>query len=437
MDIERLSSRDATVVREYVKKKFKEFNGAFYPKAIRKKKCIAYFLAAEGTANGQQVIKEQYSSIFKESFPEEDARGSKASRERERHFVPSQEGHEMLRTQLARTELTLGQLHIWKQQQEYQMGEDFLLQLRQAVEPLERGIFSETSFETEYQAKLRSKMTTVTESTSSSRSASFEAMFGIEQHAGITFEATSVNWGTVNAKLEQAFKAGAWANGSARVEMTRLGFNAEAQLAVAIGAQLTIDAECRWKKGDLGIELAGGGECFLGARAGIGGKLSVDALKGISASIEAGAFAGFKAEARGSCSFTYGDRTLVGLGASAAVTFGAGADFSAKLEAPIFGPTVIEFSANLTLGLGTETATQIAIDFNEIYLAGSEQFLKVVYLPTLMKGYKMELMSSDARNLHYLDKCITRMGGKMEGLQKAIDKYDRTPEEKRGLLAEI
>ena len=68
-------------------------------------------------------------------------------------------------------------------------------------------------------------------------SAQFEGMIGIQQNASVTFEAYSANWGEINAKLEEEFKAGIWTSGEAKAKIEKLGFSAEVQAAIAIGAQ--------------------------------------------------------------------------------------------------------------------------------------------------------------------------------------------------------
>jgi hypothetical protein len=67
--------------------------------------------------------------------------------------------------------------------------------------------------------------------------------------ASCTFETRSLDWGAINAKLEQSFKAGAWANGEAKARMTKAGFSAEAQAAIAIGAQFSLEGELKWFHG--------------------------------------------------------------------------------------------------------------------------------------------------------------------------------------------
>ena len=76
----------------------------------------------------------------------------------------------------------------------------------------------------------------------------------------------------------------------------------------------------------------------------------------------------------------------------------------------------------------------VAINFTEIYLAGATEFRKVVYLPALARGYKMDLMNQELKNRVYLDKCISRFQDEIDGLGETLAAFERTPMEKRPLL---
>ena len=108
-----------------------------------------------------------------------------------------------------------------------------------------------------------------------------------------------------------------------------------------------------------------------------------------------------------------------------------------SIKAPIFGATEIAFGAQLAVGLGHSVDCTTAIDFTEIFLAGKEQFRNLIYLPTLAKGYKMDLMTQEAKNLHYLNKCIARIGEDIEGLTELLDGLARVPTEKQKLLMQV
>ena len=262
-------------------------------------------------------------------------------------------------------------------------------------------------------------------------------MIGIRQSAGVHFEAYSAKWGEINAKLEEEFKLGAWTSGQAKARMERLGFSAEIQAAIAIGAQLDISGSCQWKKGKFGLELAGEASAFAGARAEGSAKLSVNALKGLELSLKGGAFAGFTATASGSAAFSYGGEDLVKVTAEASVSVGIGAEFELAIKAPIFGPTSIDIKGELTFGVGGGAGVALEINFTEMGLAASHEFRKLVYLPTLMRGYQMTLMTSDRRNLHYLQKCQQRLQDQRTEVEESLISYHKVPMEKRRLLMEL
>ncbi|HEY3839454.1 MAG TPA: hypothetical protein VGL72_22940, partial [Bryobacteraceae bacterium] len=53
------------------------------------------------------------------------------------------------------------------------------------------------------------------------------------------------------------------------------------------------------------------------------------------------------------------------------------------------------------------------------------------------KGYRMDLMTSDAKNLHYLDKCIARIGEDIESMSDMVASLERVPSEKQSLLMTV
>jgi hypothetical protein len=434
MDIAKLSENDRAAVRRYVEKKFRKFNGTFYPKKSRENKAIEYWLASAETSHGQEAVTSLYWFVFHTQFPIEKAK----QLQRRREAVPAKmESSQWLRSkqrQLVQLEATLSDLTEWKEDQDYQLGEAFLARLRTRIEFIDDTLCDSTQFAAEFGAACKAESTASSSVTATSREAKFEGMIGFEQNASVSFAAYSPNWGEINAKLEQAFKAGAWVNTKAKAEMTTLGFSAEVQAAIAIGAQLNVSGELAWTKGKAGLTLGGEAEVFAGARAGVGAKLSLSATKGLEASLKAGAFAGFTAEVKGQCSFTYEGQDIAKVEATAGVTFGAGAEFEASIKAPIFGPTEIKFAANLTVGFGVTTSTTAEIDFSEAGLAASQQFRALVYCRTLAQGYRMDLINSDARNLHYLNKAIKRVESEIESVQETIDSFSRVPMEKRSLL---
>ena len=197
---------------------------------------------------------------------------------------------------------------------------------------------------------------------------------------------------------------------------------------------MNIDGSCTWKVADHGLDLSGNCNVFAGANASFDSTLSLDVIKGINASLNASAFAGISASVTGKCAFTYADKTLVGLDATASVQCGIGGTLSATLSVPIFGATQIGFSTSATLGIGFGVSTNTQIHFSQIYLAGKEDFRRIIYLPTIAKGYKMDLMTQDAKNLHYLEKCIARIGDGVTEINEKMESRNKVPMEKRRLL---
>ena len=65
----KIGASQIETVRTYIQKKFEDMNSAFYPSYMRRGKCIAYYLAAQGTPWGQMVIKEKYLFIYREAWP--------------------------------------------------------------------------------------------------------------------------------------------------------------------------------------------------------------------------------------------------------------------------------------------------------------------------------------------------------------------------------
>jgi hypothetical protein len=435
MDLQKLRSRNADEVRTYVIDKFKIFNRFTYSKATRKKKCIQYYLAAEGSEHGQAVIERAYQDVYHQLFPLDEAES--LAKQLEAKAKPKLESSLWLEKQTSyrdEVESTLTTLERWRRNQDYQEGESFFARLMEAVAFVDESILDPTQFSSEFTMACKAQINSSVAMTPEELEAKFDLMVGFEQQASCSFEAASVNWGVVNGKLEEAFKAGLWANGGAKLAMERLGFSAEVQAAIAIGAQLNVSGELTWSKGKGQLALGGSAEAFVGARAGGELKLSMSAIKGLEASIKAGAFAGFEATATGYCSFSYDGQAIAKVQATAGVAFGAGAEFEASIKAPIFGPTQISFGANLSLGFGVTAKTEAEINFSELALASSQEFRKVVYWRTLAKGYEMSLMNSDARNLYYLNKAISRLRAELEGTETTISSFQKVPMDKRPLL---
>ena len=54
----------------------------------------------------------------------------------------------------------------------------------------------------------------------------------------------------------------------------------------------------------------------------------------------------------------------------------------------------------------------------------------------MLQGYKLDLQNEDGRNLYYLNKAIKRFEAEIASVETGINKYARTPEEQRSLLAD-
>jgi hypothetical protein len=61
----------------------------------------------------------------------------------------------------------------------------------------------------------------------------------------------------------------------------------------------------------------------------------------------------------------------------------------------------------------------------------------MVYWRTMARGYEAVLMESDAKNLHYLKKCIARLEAEIADTDDLVNSYKNTPMEKRSLLMAV
>jgi hypothetical protein len=422
-------------IRVYVDKKFKRFAHWSYPNAVRTQKCINYWIAADGNRGGQRIIEDAYQRFFKQLFPLEKAEAELERRHKSPLKFESGDWYEGQQVRLARMEQTLVLLNEWKDGGDYQEGDKFFNQLKSATRYVADDLCDDVQFAKTFESSWVQQLTTHNDvGQGRIKNVGFDAMLGFKQTARLSFSAYSMKWGEINALLEQSLQAGVWGRGQAQAEMTRLGFKADVQAAIAMGGQFDLAGQCTWRKGKVGLNLEGSCEVFVGARGNVSAGLSASVKGRLHAAFQAEAFVGFSASVKGSCAFTYDDKELVGITASAGVSFGAGGSCKFEIDADLFGPTTIQFGVNVALGLGTSTEAAVAINFTEIYLAGATEFQKVIYLPTLARGYKMDLMNEELRNRVYLDKCIARFGDEIEGLNDTLDKFDRVPMEKRSLL---
>jgi hypothetical protein len=430
-----LQSKNSNQVRDYVNKKFKIFDGWTYSKGTREKKCISYYLCA--SEENRRIVADAYFLIFKGVFPT--AQADETERELERKAagpikVEWSQGVKKLEGKQEDAQQLLDQLVMWRDTGKWQEGPEFYNILEGRVRKFNPNLVRPAEFQTEVEAKRVAQLTGKTTKSAREVQAEFEGMIGVKQSAGISFEAYSPNWGQINAALKEDFKAGVWASGSARAAMTKRGFDLQTQATVGFGAELNIDGSCTWKKGNKGLDLSGNCNLFAGAEARGEARISVDLYEGINASLDLDAFAGVRASVRGRCAFTHDDKTMVGVEAEASVQFGIGGSLSGSINCPIFGATQIGFSSSVTVGLGMGVSAKTEIHFTEIYLAGKEDFRKILYLPTMAKGYRMDLMTDDAKNLHYLDKCIARISEGVSERRNSIETLESVPDELKPFL---
>jgi hypothetical protein len=434
LDKSKLLSADSAASKEYVKAKFKKFGGRTFSKKTRDKKCIEYYNAASEDAAVQANIVAAYQFAYKTNFPKADADRILNAKYASPRKMESNQYIANKKDEAKKLNDVLAKLVKWRTDGDWQTGDNFFSLLQMEMATIDESACNALSFGREFSAACKSELTTNTVSTNREKSAKYDMMVGFKQNSKCTFDAHSENWGDINTRLEQSFETGVWSNRKAESVMTELGFTVQVQAAIAIGAQLKIEGDLSWTKGNNKLKMAGSAEVFVGAKASASAKLSVNALKGIDAHIKAGAFVGFKAEVKGSCAYSYDGQDVIRVEASASISFGVGAELDASIKAPIFGPTEISFKAGLSVGLGTSIATTASIDFDAATLAANENFRKVVYWRTISHGWDPALMTPDSKNLFYLKKCIARVGAEIEEVNGMIGRRNAQPSETQSLL---
>lgn len=401
--------------RQYLREKFRKYKRSWHFKSTRRTKSVEYWLAA--APERRPLVAEIYADVCGGSFPTADAEKELSRLSAMSGKVEFWQGLETLQSHLLSAETTLARLKEWKEDGTYQEGVRFYEDLKLLVE---EGLVDDVTFSADFAAATKAEHSGSKDVPSGQASAEFEAMLGMQQEAKLTFHAYHPTWGEVDAKLDEAFRAGLWTSGSAEAKLKGMELTAGFEAAVAIGAQLDIEGDFVWKRGDAKLTLEGEARVFAGGDASASGELKV-CRSGLKAALAAEAFLGLKASAAGSVDFTYGEETILGLKGEASVTVGAGASFDIEISVPIFGPTKVVLGGGLTLGIGTEAKGEVELNFNEAKLAAANEFKRVVYLPTLAQGYKMELITQDARNLYYLNKCITHFADRVAGLEESIE----------------
>ena len=420
--------KDKSQIRGYLQAKFPQWKTWHYTKNQRKQKAMTYWVNTP--EENRKALEEVYWFVYKESFPLSEAQMA------EKKWAAKQQGPGKIsvndwledRTQdIANLDLLLKRLDKWDKDQEWQMGEDFFLALQQAVSEVAPGLCDPRNFSTEFDIRRVCEFSGQKEMTAEKMAAEFDFLVGLKQTAGFSFNAYNPRLGEAGVQFLQELKAGLWGNGSFEATRGKTKLSVEMALALAIGAQLDVSGKCTWKAADggMGLELAGSGQLFIGAQGELSASMSVDLKKGIEMAFKAGGFAGIKGEVKGSAALQYEGSNLVKAEASAYFSLGVGAEFSAEVKSRIFGGTTFSVESGVTLGFGGGTSTSLTVDFSQIYLAGRSEFRKVIYLPTMAKGYKMDLMVSDTKNKHYLKKSIEVLTAQRKELQDMVSSMDK------------
>lgn len=64
----------------------------------------------------------------------------------------------------------------------------------------------------------------------------------------------------------------------------------------------------------------------------------------------------------------------------------------------------------------------MAVNFAAMHLLGGDAFRTAFYLPTLAQGYKMDLMTSDAKHRYFLKKSQAILREEMASVQEVMNK---------------
>ena len=398
MDLKKLDSEDLKVVETYVRKKFLMFMKLKQDK--REKKIAQYYGAVRYQDKKAAIVERIYEAVYHKKLKSDDS-----SYAFHRDII----GYD------------LAQLNRWERDNSWQEGEDFLNKLKSFMSAYDTDACNDVSYQGEFSAEMQKAKSGSTFLTGNSIGGEFDAMLGLKQEAAFKFAART-DMGELTAKLEESLKLGVWANGQAKAKMRAVGLSVDAQFMAAIGAELNIDGELKWQTGEAALALAGGVRVFGGVRGNAGLGLSLESRGRFNASIEAGAFAGFEVECSGQGSFTYAGETVVLAGVDFALQLGVGAQFSAGISSSIFGPTTLALDMGFTLGIGMSVAPTVAVNFASAYTLGKDAFRTVLYLPTIAKGYKMELMTSDSKNRYFLKKCQVILQEEFDAVQEVMDK---------------
>ena len=91
----------------------------------------------------------------------------------------------------------------------------------------------------------------------------------------------------------------------------------------------------------------------------------------------------------------------------------------------------------MTVGIGGGVAGSVTVNWSKFGLIAKDAFQAAIYLPTLAKGYKMDLMTNDARNRHYLDKSITAIEAAIQSAEEELNELERQESEDDGMGASL
>ncbi len=417
-----LTSGTPAEVREYMLGKYADWK-KWQLSSRRTSKAAQYYVTASPT--NQRIIKSLYGDFFHEPWPAKEV----AEAEQKSKTTPKisrDDKIEDLVQQKTKLKQAASQIGIWERSQDWQEGTDFYERLKTLVEPLLKGTFSQTSYQAEHEVRR------VSEVNGSQVDGTLDFMLGIQQNSEIvfTFDGSYVNGVT---KLEQDFKAGLWGKLEATKSATRTDVAARVAVAVALGAKFSAKATTTWGMDGPAMQLAGEVKGFVGAQASAKAGFAAG-LSGVEAYVHAGAFAGAKFSASGTCALLYEGEEVASVQGSVGITFGAGASFDMGIAASLFGPTQITLGGNLTVGLGIDFDKQLSINFNQAYLAADDAFKKAIYVKTIAQGWNTSLQKQDHKNKHYLKKSIVCLNDAIKEIDDRIKSMNSRPVEERSLL---
>ena len=440
-DMDKVLQENTKASKEYLKTSFLALKSGWISKSSRRDKIAKLYIALDGATVYEKQVREVYCTVFKEPFPTIQIQKIKSKKLKKFGIdelgVESNQWAIEQQQKLNQLTLCLKDLEKWQDEGAWQNGELFYTRLKSRVEPFDETVCDKVNFSKSFQT-YKNKLILEGQREGKEASGKFDALLGVEQKSEFKFDADMQDWGKINLALEESFRAGAWTKGSAKAKLSKTGLSAEAQAAIAIGAQLHLGGTLNWEKDSLhntiGVQLGGEADLFAGARLGGKAKLTVDAIKGLNLALQADAFAGFEAKCKGTCTFKYDGEDLSTVQATAGVSFGIGGKVKGNIAASLFGPTIIDFESNATLGIGVTVGTKTTMHVDKMALAAKSEFRKLVYIPTIRRGYTVDLVTDDRKNLFYLGKSIKYITQLKEETERSLNKHQDTKVEKLALL---